>query len=335
MIYIKPTPGREDVLHFAQPLIQLVVLFLFVVVLQLWVHVKPSANTQKCSVIQCSPETVVLVVLRHHPKIAVITTAIGKYEKRTKNNIRQTLQADYYCFTDSQELQNPGNWTLDYTAYHLMNFTNIDNGNYRNSRCRNTHTYMVHKFYKMQFHHIPRLHSYDMILWMDMTFAIRKADVLERLWSIFEINPKRQMILRSHHVNRHCTVQREVQVSVGDHRWRQTFMMNQWQPFQDVRSQYDFYLRNGYNEEFWTKDNLSYRQNACIGLWQCNFIAYRMADPLIPQFLDGWYFEQLNQTTQDQISFPYVAQKLKIYPYTLPDNNYDPGSSLKHVRHGI
>jgi hypothetical protein len=126
-----------------------------------------------------------------------------------------------------------------------------------------------------------------------------------------------------------------MQVSIGDRRWRQTFMMNQWQPFQDVRSQYEFYLRKGYTEEFWTKDNLSYRHNACIGLWMCGFVVYRMTDPLVPRFLDWWYFEQLNQTTQDQISFPYVAQKLKLYPYTLPDNEYDLATSLRLVGHGL
>jgi hypothetical protein len=111
--------------------------------------------------------------------------------------------------------------------------------------------------------------------------------------------------------------------------------MGQWQPFQDVRGQYEFYLRNGYAEDFWGKDNLTYRNNACIGLWQCNFIAYRMSHSVIPRFLDWWYLEQLNQTTQDQISFPYVAQKLKLYPYTCPDSTYDPDQSLQRVAHGV
>jgi hypothetical protein len=165
--------------------------------------------------------------LRSYPKIAIITTAIGKSEKRTKCHVQQTIDADYYCFSDNQELQNPGNWTLDYAPYHIMNLSKIDNGNYRNSLGRNTHTYMVHKFSKMQFHRIPRLRSYNMILWMDMTITITKPDLLERLRSIFQVNSRKQLILRSHIATRRCTIQTEVQVSVADHRWRYTFMMNQ------------------------------------------------------------------------------------------------------------
>jgi hypothetical protein len=118
-------------------------------------------------------------------KIAVITTAIGKSEKSTKVNVPQTLPAHYYCFTDNSELRNAGNWTMDYTPYHLSNLSKIDTGNYRNSRIRNSHTYMLHKFYKMQFHLIPRLQRYEMIVWMDITMALIKSDMLENLWMIF------------------------------------------------------------------------------------------------------------------------------------------------------
>jgi hypothetical protein len=271
-----------------------------------------------------------------HAAIAVITTSIGKYEKRTKCHTQQTVPVDYYCFTDNPDLENPGNLILDYTSYYHMNMSKIDTGQYWNSRVRNSHTYMIHKFYKMQFHLIPRLRPYKMIFWLDMTIRIAKSDLLERLWSIFQTNPTRQMIIISHWPKRLCTVRMEVEAALRDFRWTQTYMMKQNQPFQDVQRQYEFYLRNGYNEQYWSEEDLSYRKNSCVGLWQCNVIAYRMTDPIIPRFLDWWYFEQLNQTTEDQISFPYVAQKLKLRPYTLPDNSYDPDLSgaLARIRHG-
>jgi hypothetical protein len=334
MIHLKPTAEIEAIFPFATHFVQLGMPFIFNLCLQVWIHGSSDITLPKFSSIPWIPETMVHMDSRRYPKIAIITAAIGKYEKRTKGHVQQTIYADYYCFTDNHELQNSGNWTLDHTPYHIMNLSQIDNGGYRNSRGRNTHPYMVHKFYKMQFHHIPRLYPYDMIVWTDMTMTITKPDLLERLWSIFQVNSKKQIILRSHIASRRCTIQTEMRVSVVDSRWRQTFMMNQRQPFQDVRGQYDFYLRNGYTEEFWKRDNLSYRRNACIGLWMCGFIAFRMADPIIPRLLDWWYFEQLNQTTQDQISFPYVAQKLGVYPYTLPDNNYDVGHAIRRVRHG-
>jgi hypothetical protein len=125
-------------------------------------------------------ETTINMDSRSYPKIAVITAAIGKYEKRTKRHVQQKISVDYYWFTDNQELQNPGNWTLGYTAHHLMNISKIGHGSYRDSRGRNTHLYMVHKFHKMQFHHIPRLCSADVILWTDMTIGIIKEDLLKR-----------------------------------------------------------------------------------------------------------------------------------------------------------
>jgi hypothetical protein len=278
----------------------------------------------------------ILSVLKPRPAIAVITASIGEYERRTKCHTRQTFSADYYCFTDSHDLENPGNLTLDYTPYDLMNISQIDNGAYRNSRVRNTHTYMISRFYKAQFHRIPRLRQYHMILWVDMTVRIAAPDFLEKLWSIFQTNPTRQMILISHWPQNLCTIRKEVEAAVSDYRWLSTSMMFQSQPFQDVRGQYEFYLRNGYNERYWAEEDLSYRGNSCFGLWQCNVIAYRMTDPIIPRFLDWWYFEQLNQTTEDQVSFPYVAQKLNIRPYTLPDNTYDPDRSkaIEHISHG-
>ena len=44
-----------------------------------------------------------------------------------------------------------------------------------------------------------------------------------------------------------------------------------------------------------------------------------MCNQDVKQFLDLWYLQTLKYTTQDQIGFPYVVQKTKLIPYTLPD----------------
>ena len=33
-----------------------------------------------------------------------------------------------------------------------------------------------------------------------------------------------------------------------------------------------------------------------------------------------WYLENIRCTTQDQVSFPFVAQMLHLIPHTLPDS---------------
>jgi hypothetical protein len=226
-----------------------------------------------------------------YPHVAAITASFGNYEKSTKINVVQTIGVDYYCFTDNHNLRTSGNWIIDFTPYHLLNLSAIDTGYYPNSRSRNQHTYMTYRFYKMQFYLIPRLYVYDMIIWMDMTMSFANANTVARLWSIFQANPTKQIILSVHSPARQCTIRKEMETSIHDRRWSTTYIMGQNQPVQNVRAQYDYYLRDGYNEEYWKKEDLSYRNGLCIGLWKCYFIAYRMSDPIVHKLSDGWYLE--------------------------------------------
>jgi hypothetical protein len=167
-----------------------------------------------------------------------------------------------------------------------------------------------------------------------MTWQFVNSHVIEDLWTVFAMNPTKQIISLSHHSWRRCTIRSEMEVSIRDYRWRTTSLFGHPQPFQDVRGQYESYLQNGYTENYWKKENLSYRDNHCIGLWQTNFIAYLMSEAIVPLFLDHWYIEMLNWSTQCQISFPYVAQQLKIYPYALPSRAFPFDHYLRKHRHG-
>jgi hypothetical protein len=173
-----------------------------------------------------------------------------------------------------------------------------------------------------------------MIVWTDMTWQFVNPHVIEDLWTIFRLNPTKQIISLSHHTWRQCTIRLEMEVSIRDRRWCTTSLLGQPQPFQDVRGQYEYYLQTGYTEAYWKNENLSYRNNQCIGLWQTNFIAYLMTNSIVPHFLDCWYLEMLNWSTQCQVSFPYVAQKLQIYPYALPSRDFPFIHYLKRYAHG-
>jgi hypothetical protein len=253
------------------------------------------------------------------PGIAVISALIGRSERTAKMHSRQTFDADYFVFTDNPGLRNMGRWVFDYTQYHLGIPSPIDNVTFVNSLSQNRHPYMVYKYYKMQFHRIPRLRQYEMILWIDLDKTFEDPDCLERLMEIFRLYPKKNVIARSHPQVRHCKVAEEVQVSVGDARWSRRVLNGQRQPFQDVRRQYDHYLTEGFREDYWRSEDLRYRNNHCIGLWQTDFLAYRMSSAIVHRFLDAWYCETLRWTTQCQVSAPYVFQKLQEVPYTLPD----------------
>jgi hypothetical protein len=167
-----------------------------------------------------------------------------------------------------------------------------------------------------------------------MTWQFASSHVIEDLWMIFRLNPTKQISLLSHHSWRRCAIRSEMEASVHDRRWRTTTLFGQTQPFQDVKGQYEYYLQNGYAETYWKQENLSYRGNQCIGLWQTGFVAYLMTDSIVRLFLDRWYIEMLNWSTQCQISFPYVAQQFHIYPYTLPSRRFPFAHYLKGYRHG-
>jgi hypothetical protein len=257
-------------------------------------------------------------VAMRRPRIAVISALIGKSERTAKAHSRQTLDADYYVFTDNPELRNNGQWIFDHSKYHLEIPSPIDNITFVNSLSRNHHPYMIYKYYKMQFHRIPRLLPYEVILWIDLDKTFSDSDCLERLTEIFRLYPSKNVIARSHSVSRRCSVAEEVRVSVIDRRWSRTLLHGERQPFQDVRRQYQHYLTEGFRENYWQREDLTYRNNKCIGLWQTNFLAYRMG-AAVHRFLDAWYFETLKWTTQCQVSAAYVFQKLREAPYTLPD----------------
>jgi hypothetical protein len=90
------------------------------------------------------------------------------------------------------------------------------------------------------------------------------------------------------------------------------------QPFQDVYNQYQQYLQDGFDENFFRKYQPT-RPN--FGIWLTCFVAFNMNHSQTIDFLNLWYLQTLKYTTQDQLGFPYCCQKLNMIPYTLPDNN--------------
>jgi hypothetical protein len=252
-------------------------------------------------------------------KIAVISASIGERGGLARANVAQTFPADFILFTDNAQIANPGNWTIDVTPYHIVIPSALDNGSYVNSLARNNHPYMLYKYYKMQFHHFPRLFEYDMIVWIDIDKTIEDADCLEYLAAIFRNFTSKNIIAQSQWPIRRCLVALEVEAAADDDRWSGTTLKGKRQPFQDVRAQYTSYLADGYREDYWQKENATYRATGCLGLWQTNFMAFRMRSPVVQRFLDGWYLETLKWTTMCQVSAPYVLQKLGEIPYTLPD----------------
>lgn len=244
-------------------------------------------------------------------KICFITAIYGNYEKSCKKFIEQTIETDFICFTDNENIINNG-WIIDTTPYHIINKNEIDNDNYINSIKNNKHTFNISKYYKQSFYKIPILQKYDIVVWIDGTIEIIYDKTSEYILN----NIYNQKIIGWHHEHRYGILRNEAIASLFD-RYTSTFWNNQKQPYQDVIEQFNYYTSDGYNDGFFKNIN---NDNPHFGVWITCFIAFLHKDKNVKDFLELWYLQTLKYTTQDQIGFPYVCQKKNLIPFTLPNN---------------
>lgn len=244
-------------------------------------------------------------------RICFITAIYGGYEQSCKKFVRQTIDTDFICFTDNDNIINNG-WTIDTTPYHLINKSAIDDDTFTNSLSNNKHTFNIAKYYKQAFSNIPILDKYDVVVWLDGTIEI----IYDRTSEYILNHIYKEKIIGWHHEYRHGFLYEEVKASHFD-RYTSTHWNGQSQPYQDIDKQYEFYLKDGYNDNFF-KTIKSHTPH--MGVWITCFVAFLHKDKKVKDFLDSWYLQTLKFTTQDQIGFSYVCQKTNMIPLTLPNN---------------
>ena len=265
-------------------------------------------------------------------KICFITAIYGNYETSCKKFVKQTIDTDFICFTDNNNIINNG-WKIDTTPYHLVNKSKIDNDTFINSLCNNNHTFNIAKYYKQSFVNIPILDKYDVIVWIDGTIEIIYDKTSEYILN----NIYREKIIGWNHEFRNGILSKEVSDS-HFYRYTSTYWNNQCQPYQDIDNQYKCYLDDGYNDLFFKNIN-SHTQH--MGVWITCFVAFLCKEEVVKQFLDLWYLQTLRYTTQDQIGFSYVCQKTNLIPFTLPNNeihgDYPHSNTMFYIKndHGL
>lgn len=254
----------------------------------------------------------------NQPKVAFITAIYGGYETSCKPFVQQTVPTDFICFTDDRTIIDNG-WEIDYTPYHLANKSYLDTGDFKNSISNNKHKFNIAKYYKQAFYNIPRLEKYDIIVWLDGSLEITDPNLTK--WIISKIKNKEEslhgMIIWEHD-EREGILLNEVIASNFDRYYSKSYR-HQKQPIQNVQSAYDAYLQDGYRDNLWKEIAPEEAKRKNFGVWITCLIAFDNRDPKIKIFLDLWYLETLTKITQDQVTFSYAAQKMKIWPYTLPD----------------
>jgi len=247
-------------------------------------------------------------------KCAFITAIYSSYEKSCKPFVQQQLvDVDFICFTDI-EIENTNGWIIDKTPYHIDNTSALDDGTFVNSLKNNQHPFNIAKYYKQQFHNIPRLKKYKYIVWIDGTISITNKYCAHETILYLQ---QHQLVTWSHEFRNGLLIN-EVNSSTGSDKYNKPFWNGFKQPIQNVKQQYDDYLKLGYDEQYWRKLR---KPNPNYGVWITCFIGFNMNHIKTNYFLNEWYLHTLKYTTQDQVSFPFVLRLLKIHPLTLPNTN--------------
>lgn len=245
---------------------------------------------------------------REQPRVAFITAVFGTYEKSCKRFAPQTIPAAFIAFTDDPSTIQANGWTVDAHPYHVTHRPPEWDPAWHNAS--NTHTFCVAKYYKQSFHLIPRLSQFDVIIWVDGTVQITNAATAEIV--LQTVNKGAPLVAWQHehrpvHTN---AMQQEMEASMACGRYGVTEWFGQRQPFQDCPAQVDKYMKDGYDWTFFPDG---------INMWVTCFVAFDMRWSACRAFLQTWYQQTLQYTTQDQLSFPFTCWKLRVAPYSFPD----------------
>eukprot|EP01033_Poteriospumella_lacustris_P004440 gene4440-3173_t len=256
-------------------------------------------------------------------KVAVITAVFGDYELTGKPFPRQTIPTDFLLFSDRppENITAPG-WIIVNTPYHVLQFQEEqdqeDTRELHNALHRHTHPFNVAKFYKQSFHKIPMLRKYDVVIWIDGTVVITDASMSLRMMGLLTgAVPQHVMAVFEHH--RRGQLEREVNAStvgIAVSKYSSDFWGGYTAITQDIVGQYETYLKEGH-------PNPHHSERAEFGLWCTCFVAWNMRHERTASVLDMWYRHNLQYTTQDQVSFPVVLQRLNVTPLSLPDGRID------------
>ena len=256
--------------------------------------------------------------------VCFITAIYGNYESTCKPFVQQTLDSDFICFTDNPNILN-NNWIIDTNPYHITNKSSLDNDSMVNSLNNNKHTFNIAKYYKQAFQNIPRLKQYEIVVWLDGTLQIifdRTAEYLA-----YQIKYKMYKIVGWSHELRGGLLSKEVEGSKTCGRYITTFWNNQHQPYQDVDLQFRQYLESGYDDNFFKH---AQSPNRNYGVWITCFVAFANHNEDVKNFLNEWYSQTINYTTQDQISFSYSVWKTAMWSNVLTFPNEEVRGDSPH-----
>lgn len=265
--------------------------------------------------------------------IVFVTALFGTYERSTKEPARQVGNASFIVYSDGQQ-RITKSWVMVDARHYLHAEMWRKRG--RNSLANNSHPFNCAKFFKMNLHRLPELRTFDIVVWLDGTIKITNKYAATLVLEM--VNDGQNFILFPH-TARVGLLSNEVAVSSTTKKYTAKSWLGHDQPVQDVSAQYEDYLRHGYVEQWWlTKFGDRSERPEGFGVWVTCFIVFDMRRQVSKAFLDMWWMHNVHYTTQDQVSFSYVAFKLSVAPYTLPQGSvkgdFDSNNLYRKKGHG-
>jgi hypothetical protein len=261
-------------------------------------------------------------------KVAVVTANFGGYEKECKMFAKQTIGTDFYCFTDNPSVLARG-WMVDTVPYYLLElYPEFLSGSLEelNSFHHNQHPFNIAKYFKQQFYKIPLLQKqdYDIIIWIDGSVHINNQNTTKIISDLYEKHENDMMFVYEHGRNGSLLSEAAVASTLG--KYTENTFNGIVQPMQRPLEQYYDYELDGYSDDYWqrVKVQRGWEDRDEYGVFLTCFLSFHMKRVHSPtnltgiDFLREWANQNRRYSTQDQVSFPYVSQKLDIPPYPFP-----------------
>lgn len=198
-----------------------------------------------------------------------------------------------------------------------------------NSLTRNRHPFNLAKVFKMQFYRFFDLTEYRAAVWLDGTIQIIGPQTAGLVFHLLA-EQGRNLVTFEH--SRRGLLSAEAVASKTE-KYEGTHWGCCDQPYQNVTRQYEQYLQEGFSEKWWLEEYdapMGISKRPEWGLWVTSFVAFDLHSPTSFEFLDAWWRENVVHSTQDQVSFPFVAWKMKVYPFSLPSPGVSAGSWMRN-----
>ena len=253
--------------------------------------------------------------------VAFYTAIFGGYEKTFKEPV--DCNAPMFGYSDnrtqavSRRKGSAPCWTRIIACHHRS--LDVTRG-LHNSIDSNRSPFNVAKFYKLNPHRLPELRPFKYVIWLDGTVAVQAplyspvfVDVLGNTSSVtlFEHCAPSHVVGRLNSC-RHGLLLNEMQVM------RSIAHEGSVYDGQDFGRQHQFYMNESGFRERWFAGALEAEGRHEYGVWVTCLVVFNLANPLTQRFLDQWWLENANTTTQDQITFVFAAWRTGLLPHSLP-----------------